>query len=319
MTEDFRIKSSLWVGLTGVFLLTPFTLNHFRMGRMVLGVGTLLIAIVLGAMAWYARRGRYVPWLAFVGLTPAIVIFLALSFRDQGVIGALWCFPAALIFYFTLPEKRAWVSNAALYVMAVPTAWIYLDPDVAARVAATLLGVSVFAGVFVRIITTQQEALEKKAVSDSLTGLHNRALLASTLEQAMEQSRRTGTPMTLLGLDLDAFKAINDSLGHQTGDSVLQGVAEVLRSRIRRSDKAFRLGGEEFLVFLYGTDEEQARQVAEDLRATVESKPLVPGRPVTVSIGIAAFAGDEDRDEWLKRCDQNLYGAKAEGRNRVVG
>jgi diguanylate cyclase (GGDEF)-like protein len=79
------------------------------------------------------------------------------------------------------------------------------------------------------------------------------------------------------------------------------------------------MGGEEFLVFLYGTDEDQARQVAEDLRASVEAKPLVPDRPVTVSIGIAAFAGDADRDAWLKRCDANLYGAKAQGRNVVFG
>jgi diguanylate cyclase (GGDEF)-like protein len=319
VTSDFRIKSSFWVSMAGVLLLTPFSINHFRLGRTVLGSGTLVIVLVMALVAWQAKRGHYRPWRSFLALTPAILVFLGVSFHDQGVIGALWCFPAALVFYFTLPEKQAWASNAAIYAMAVPASWVYLPGDVAARVAATLLGVSIFSGVFVRIITNQQRALEDKAVSDALTGLHNRALLASTLEQAMEQSRRTGTPMTLLGLDLDAFKAINDSLGHQTGDEVLQGVADILRSRIRRSDKAFRMGGEEFLVFLYGTDEDQARQVAEDLRASVEAKPLVPDRPVTVSIGIAAFAGDADRDAWLKRCDANLYGAKAQGRNVVFG
>lgn len=319
MISDFRIRSSLWVGVAGVVLLTPFAINHLRLDRTLLGVGTLLIALLMGAVAWYARRDRYMPWLLSVGLVPAVLVFLGLSFRDQGVIGALWCFPAVLVFYFTLPERQAWVSNAALYVLAVPAAWTYLASDVAVRVAATLLGVSIFSAIFVRLITTRQRALEERAVSDVLTGLHNRALLASTLEQAMEQARRTGTPMTLLGLDLDAFKAINDTLGHHTGDAVLKGVAEILRTRIRRSDKAFRLGGEEFLVFLYGTDQDQARQVAEDLRTTVESKPLVPGRPVTVSIGIAAFEGEADRDEWLRRCDQNLYGAKAKGRNVVVG
>ena len=319
MTSDFRVKSSLWVGIAGVALLTPFVVNHFRMGRTALGMGTLIIVVVLGLIAWYALRGRYMPWLVLLGLAPSILVFLFFSFQDQGVIGALWCFPAILLFYFTLPEKQAWIANGLLVLMAAPTSWTYLDVEVAARVVATLLGVNVFSAIFMRVITIQQRALEEKAVSDTLTGLHNRALLASTLEQAMEQSRRTGIPMTLLGLDLDAFKAINDTLGHQTGDEVLKGVAEVLRERIRRSDKAFRLGGEEFLVFLYGTDDEQARQVAEDLRATVESRPLVPGRPVTVSIGIAAFAGEEDRDEWLRRCDQNLYGAKAKGRNVVVG
>jgi len=92
-----------------------------------------------------------------------------------------------------------------------------------------------------------------------------------------------------------------------------------LRTRIRRSDKAFRLGGEEFLAFLYGTDQEHGRQVAEDLRQTVAAKPLIPGRSITVSIGVASYSGNRDWEEWLRRCDQNLCGAKAKGRNAVVG
>jgi hypothetical protein len=190
VTADFRIRSSLWVGLAGAALLAPFTINHFRLGRILLGMGTLAIVLVLAAMAWYGKRERYLPWLVFTGLTPAILLFLGLSFRDQGVIGALWCFPAVLVFYFTLPEKQAWIANAAVYAMAVPMAWRYLDPDIAPRVAATLLGVGVFSAIFVRVISVQQRALEMRAMSDTLTGLHNRALLASTLEQAMEQSRR---------------------------------------------------------------------------------------------------------------------------------
>jgi diguanylate cyclase (GGDEF)-like protein len=190
---------------------------------------------------------------------------------------------------------------------------------VAARVAATLLGVSAFSAVFVKVIDEQQRALEARAFSDSLTGLHNRALLSLTLEQAMEQSRRTGLPMTLLALDLDWFKAINDALGHQVGDAALRGVADIIRQRIRRSDRAFRVGGEEFLAFLYGTDQEQGRRVAEELRTAVASQPLIPGRSITVSIGVASYSGDQDWESWLRRCDENLYGAKAQGRNSVVG
>jgi diguanylate cyclase (GGDEF)-like protein len=307
------------VGFAGALLLAPFTINHFRLGRVLLGAGTLVIVGVLAMMAWYGRRGRYSPWLAFVGLTPAILVFLAFSFRDQGVIGALWCFPAMLIFCFTLPEKLAWIANTALIVVAVPAAGTYLDGTIALRVAATLTGVGIFAAIFVRLISVQQAALEARAVTDALTGLHNRALLASTLEQAMEQSRRSGTPMSLLELDLDRFKEINDALGHTTGDAVLSAIADILRERVRRSDRAFRLGGEEFLVFLYGTNAEQARQVAEDLRTTVESRGLAPGRQVTVSVGVAALADEKDWEEWLRRCDENLYGAKAQGRNVVVG
>lgn len=319
MNPDFRAKSTLGVALAGAVLLTPFTINHFEQGRMLLAAGTGIIVVALAILAWLGSRNRYNSWVTFVALTPAMLFFLGVSLYEQGVIGALWCFPAILVFYFTLPERLAWTSNAGLYVVAVPLAWSLLEAPVATRVTATLLGVSAMAAIFVRMIDRQHRALEARALSDALTGLHNRQLLETTLEQAMEQSRRSGIPMTLLALDLDWFKTINDSLGHQAGDAALRGVAEILRTRIRRSDRAFRLGGEEFLAFLYGTDAERGRQVAEDLRNAVASKSLVPGRPITVSIGVASYSGDQNWEDWLRRCDQNLYGAKAAGRNAVVG
>lgn len=319
MNTDFRAKATLGVALAGLVLLAPFTINHVLQGRILLAAGTGLIVVTLAALAWVGRKGRYHPWVTFIGLTPPMLFFLGISLYEQGVIGALWCFPAILVFYFTLPEKLAWVSDVGLYLVAVPMAFIVLEPPVAARVAATLAGVSVIAAIFVRMMGVQQRALEVRAFSDALTGLHNRALLEPTLEQAMEQSRRTGLPMTLLALDLDWFKAINDGLGHQAGDAALKGVADIIRARIRRSDRAFRLGGEEFLAFLYGTDHERGRQVAEELRNAVASKSIVPGRPITVSIGVASYSGDPNWEEWLRRCDQNLYGAKAAGRNSVVG
>ena len=319
MNADFRERSTLGVALAGLLLLAPFAINHFAQGRLLLGVGTGMIVASLSALTWLASRGRYQPWLTFACVTPGVLVFLVVSFLEQGVIGALWCFPAMLLFYFTLPEKLAWMSNGLLYAVTVPLSWAMLQPSIATRVAATLLCVSAMSAIFVRVIGAQQAALEARAFLDSLTGLNNRVLLATTLEQAMEQSRRTGVPMTLLAMDLDWFKAINDSLGHQAGDAALRGVADILRARIRRSDRAFRLGGEEFLAFLYGTDQERGRQVAEELRSAVAAQSLVPGRPVTVSIGVASYSGDEDWEAWLRRVDENLYGAKAKGRNSVVG
>jgi diguanylate cyclase (GGDEF)-like protein len=319
VSTEFRVRSSLGVGVAGLILLTPFAVNHLQQGRIVLGLGTVVVLLALLGMASMAMRGRYAPWLAFAGLTPAVLFILVVALREQGVIGVLWCFPTVLVFYVTLPERQAWIANAALYAVAVPTAWAGLPISIAARVAATLLGVSVFSAIFVRQIGKQQRELEERAVTDPLTGLRNRALLASTLEQAMEQARRSDVSMTLLGLDLDEFKSINDVHGHDAGDAVLRGVADILRSRIRRTDEAFRLGGEEFLVFLYGTDAERGRRLAEELRSAVESREMVPGLGVTVSIGVAGLDGDADWEAWMRRCDENLYSAKAHGRNLVVG
>lgn len=318
MHADFRVKSTIGVAVAAMLLLAPFTFNHLRQGRLLLGIGTLVIVLTLATMAWLGSRGRHQAWLTFLGLPPAVLVFILVAFREQAVIGALWCYPAVLTFYITLPERQAWVANAALFGGAVPMAWLTLETPVAARVAATLLGVSVFSAIFVRVIDGQQRALEERAMRDPLTGLHNRTLLATTLEQATEQARRSGTPMTLLALDLDDFKAVNDAYGHAAGDRVLRGVANVLRSRLRKSDMAFRLGGEEFLAFLYGADEGQGGRVAEELRDAVETRALIPGRPVTVSIGVASFSGDEHWEAWMRRCDRKLYDAKARGRNRIV-
>jgi diguanylate cyclase len=177
----------------------------------------------------------------------------------------------------------------------------------------------VFSATFLRVISAQQRALAQQAVTDALTGLHNRTLLPTTLGQALEHSRRSGIDMTLLALDLDRFKDVNDSRGHAVGDSVLRGVANVISSRIRRSDVAFRLGGEEFLALLYGTGHREGMRVAEELREAVAAKDLLPDHRVTVSVGVATFNGDADWEAWLKRCDERLYAAKAGGRNRVAG
>ena len=124
--------------------------------------------------------------------------------------------------------------------------------------------------------------------------------------------------MTIIALDLDRFKLINDTQGHDTGDMVLRGIGEFLNNRFRRIDKVFRLGGEEFLALLHGTDLDNGFNIAEELRSKVESLAIIPGQKITVSMGIAAYQAGEDWNEWMKRADENLYRAKLEGRNRVM-
>ena len=316
-TPDFRAKATLGVAVTALILVTPFSFNNFFQSRYILGFGSLAIIALLVVNAWNIRRGRYNPMFAFVGLAPAVIMFLALSLHKQGIIGALWCYPAILSFYIILSERQAWTANVVLLVATLPQIWMVLEQPVAIRVAITLLAVSTFSAIFIRVITSQQRKLEAQALTDPLTGLSNRVLLPTSLEQAAVQSQRTGVPMTVLSIDFDHFKAINDDLGHDAGDTVLHNFGELLRKRLRSSDKVFRLGGEEFLVLLYGTSIENGREVAEELRAVIESSQLLPGRIVTVSIGVATLQPGEIWSELMKRSDDNLYRAKANGRNRV--
>ncbi|MGF1524944.1 MAG: GGDEF domain-containing protein [Leptolyngbyaceae cyanobacterium] len=155
-------------------------------------------------------------------------------------------------------------------------------------------------------------------MTDPLTGTLNRTLLQDILEQAIHQNNRADIPMTLLAFDIDDFKKINDRLGHDVGDIVLQQFANLLQNRCRKVDYVFRIGGEEFIVLLYNTGVENGQRVAEELRQRLESLKILPEWTVTVSVGVAALQSGETLQEWMKRSDDKLYHAKSSGRNRVI-
>jgi len=162
------------------------------------------------------------------------------------------------------------------------------------------------------------------AITDALTGLHNRRYMETHLASLVEQAHARGKPLTVLVLDIDFFKKVNDTHGHDAGDDVLREFAVRLKKSIRGIDLACRLGGEEFVVVMPDTDMEVAAMVAERLRRRIAADPFPIHKgerkvPVTISIGLAALTGpDDNAANVLKRADQALYKAKRDGRNRVV-
>jgi two-component system cell cycle response regulator len=161
------------------------------------------------------------------------------------------------------------------------------------------------------------------AITDGLTGLHNRRFLTTHLEQALETARSEERSLAVLIVDVDHFKRVNDEHGHDAGDAVLRALAERLTGSVRGVDLVCRFGGEEFVVILPDTDITQAGVVAERIRDRVARQPfaLPDGNQLdrTVSIGIGAFESSADTvDAILKRADDGLYEAKRSGRNRVV-
>jgi len=160
------------------------------------------------------------------------------------------------------------------------------------------------------------------AVSDEQTGLFNLRHFHERLSSELARAQRYKTPVSLIMLDVDRFKRINDRYGHPVGDRVLQQIATILREQVRESDVAARYGGEEFAVILPATDLEAAVEVAERVRRGAEQAPKGEGDPpevVTISLGVAAFPNPDlhDMDDLVKAADAALYAAKAAGRNRV--
>jgi diguanylate cyclase (GGDEF)-like protein len=159
------------------------------------------------------------------------------------------------------------------------------------------------------------------ATRDALTGVGNRIALEITAEREIAIARRTNQPTTILVLDIDHFKRINDRYGHSAGDRVLVETARRLRESCRESDSIFRFGGEEFVVLLSQTEENGAFAIAERIRtaiATMSTQYEQAGIHITVSIGIACLNRGEGLHAWFDRADRALYLAKQAGRNRVV-
>ncbi|MCK7545607.1 diguanylate cyclase [Marinobacter bryozoorum] len=166
-----------------------------------------------------------------------------------------------------------------------------------------------------------QEQLQEQANRDPLTGLYNRRYLEDSLHREMTRCLRQGDPLSLVLIDLDHFKGVNDLHGHSAGDLVINQLASVLTALSRGSDIVCRFGGEEFLVVLPGTGLEAAEARAEDYRRMFEKTPVAMGEnlfSVTLSAGVACSYREVPPDELIRQADLALYEAKEAGRNRVV-
>ena len=173
------------------------------------------------------------------------------------------------------------------------------------------------------------QKLEKMALLDGLTNISNRRLFDKTIKKEMKRSKRESNPLSLIMIDIDNFKAYNDTYGHQQGDECLKKVASVLTENTKRAaDFAARYGGEEFTVILPDTDKEGALKIAEDIRKEImelelEHKNSITADCVTVSLGVSSICTEKEVDQqlisdFIDRSDQALYQAKENGKNQVV-
>ncbi|MCK5539794.1 MAG: GGDEF domain-containing protein [Deltaproteobacteria bacterium] len=175
----------------------------------------------------------------------------------------------------------------------------------------------------VKRLQSKMEEVADMATIDELTGLYNRRALFSRLMEEHSRAERYGQGFSILMIDIDDFKDVNDEHGHQVGDGILKGLGAFLRKNLRDSDFPARFGGEEFICLLPSTDIEHAIQAGNKIRellskSTLSSKKKDVTLQITVSIGIATFTSGDDIDDLIKRADDALYLAKRQGKNRIV-
>lgn len=175
------------------------------------------------------------------------------------------------------------------------------------------------------LVTPLRNALRYKAaieqsLTDKLTGVGNRAAMDSALRRELSLTQRHANPLSILIIDIDFFKEVNDKFGHLCGDQVLAETARSLKTTLREADQIFRYGGEEFVILLGDTLHEDALAIAERIRLTIcNKKTMTPSSSleITVSVGVATATGLQSSDEILQQADQALYAAKNKGRNRI--
>ena len=286
----------------------------------IFGVSGLAAALGVLCLALPDRMPRWLLYLLPLIGTGLICMSMLLSRTPSDGSELLLVWPVLFAGYF-LPRLAAWLSLCAVIGMYSPIALSVLGraglgPSV--NLAGTsLITLLIMASLRSRI-TELLGASQAEARTDGLTGVRNRRAFDELLAREVARCARQVTPLSLLMIDLDHFKQLNDKAGHPAGDATLQRVATLLQARARQTDTVARLGGEEFALLLPGCPPAEAAAFAEGVRVFVRGESGGWPHSVTVSIGVASFPSDATRpDELLALADGALYAAKAAGRNTV--
>lgn len=312
-----RERMLLPLSVVGVCCFLPFFFFDFFRGNYLLSLAILVLTLVFVVNGYSIYRGKKILIPFEILLIPAAASII-ISIIRQGVFGTYWCYPLLLFFYFVLSRRTANLCAVLLLVVVTIIVFQYIGLDVTIRLAVSLALLIVMANIIVGAIDDLHRRLLEQAIKDPLTGAFNRRYMITRLTDATLQKQRAKLPASVLALDIDFFKRINDEIGHAAGDEVLISIVEIIVGRVRQSDKLFRVGGEEFLLFLSETNEAEAAIVAEHLRALIAEAALLEDRAVTVSVGVSELHAGESLEEWIKSADDALYRAKQDGRNRVV-
>ncbi len=306
----------LFLGAAAALGVLPFAVIRLLNGDWAIGLLDSAIVIALVGLCAYIYRTRR---FRSAGLAVALICTagMLITVYLRGPVQIYWAYPAMMAVFFLVRPAQAIVINGLGLFGIMPALAAMNDPLLLATVSITLLVTITFAYAFAAITRGQRNELLRLANRDPLTGAGNRRAFQQKLTSLVAERKRSQTQASMVMLDLDHFKALNDAYGHDVGDRILVRVAELISLRIRASDSFFRIGGEEFVILTEGEGLSVAARLAEQLRALVAECELIPSGQVTISLGVAELKPNESHAEWLKRADEALYAAKRSGRNKT--
>lgn len=303
--------------LTNLFL-SPVVIYLIYNGFYSLAAIEIIFLILLNVKTYRMRLGQACP-VSFSLVIFTLAIALIWGTYRLGPAAALWTYPIFAALYFVIPTKRAHLIAASI-ILPITIIVIYQDGySFGFRYFASFVCMMVLANKIIEIVTELQMNLLESAIRDPLTNAYNRRYMDKVISDEITHYSRDQLPLSLLILDIDFFKQVNDNFGHDVGDIVLKAVVDKIGDSVRANDAIFRIGGEEFVVLFRNTSVEDAEMLADKLRIELASIDLLDhDLSITVSIGVAAYQDGFSKDDWLKLADDCLYCAKRRGRNGVV-
>ena len=315
----YAYRKRIWslFGIISIVMFLPGSVFIFFEGYGALAIAVLCMLGILALNGFSAIRNK-VPQSMLALFVASITFATGLSLFQRGLFGVFWTFPAILFINFLAFGRLAKIYTAVYFVFVGSLMFYHLEIGIAARAVLSLFLTILVTNVFVGMIDKLHKQLVEQSTVDPLTGALNRRQMDMILQEAVERKRRNHTPASLLVFDVDQFKSVNDKYGHAVGDRVLKDLVSLIHGRARLLDRLFRLGGEEFMLFLPDTDGHGAFALAEEYRMLISEADFIKDRVITISIGLTELESGETIDEWMKRGDDALFSAKHNGRNQIV-
>lgn len=305
------------LGLSTVLTLAIFAVYRALHGHWAAAAVDFGIMLLIGAPTVYALRTGNTAgpgmWLCTTNsLGSAVACYVI------GPASLPWVYLVLMTNFFIAGARQALCFNLLLTLVLLWLPHMFVLPIDRASAAAAAALVTLFAYLFALRVSSDHRVLEDLASRDALTGLPNRRMMERALEEAVTLQRTGKRRHGLLIADLDHFKEVNDSYGHAAGDAAIADLGAILEFEMRKHDRVFRFGGEEFVILLEVDSPEDLRVASERLRQAVRNGLRGPAGRITVSLG-GAMAGEEERwQDWFSLADEALYRAKNNGRDSSV-
>jgi|GEM_PF-867918 len=305
-----------FIVVISLLLFVPFLIKNLVQGEYFFAL--LMVAFETSLLLEIYAISRHRP--PYTSYVVPVVLLMAnglWGIKVLGIYGSYWLFPMVVSLTFLIPLRASLISNSFTIIAAAFIGYFYIEPLALVRFIAALSVTAIISHYLLRSITTLQHKLREASIRDAMTLVLNRSQLDLYMQSCLDKLTNTAAISSLALIDIDNFKHVNDSFGHDAGDHVIKSIAKIMQKQLNDDVLIFRLGGDEFLLLYSNMKLKDALIQTEKVRQRIARAKIIANHTVTISAGLAPASHNDDVNSWLKKADNSLYEAKDNGRNQV--